>query len=89
MTIPDWLGSLATLALGAGIYLYGYRQGAASAVPPDPYLRSGGGAKAGTIHVMANTPAGAARFIADLEKMEREAPTTKRAIPGERDEDVS
>jgi len=72
VTIPDWLGSLATLAIGAGIYMHGYRNGAkdkAAIVPPDPYLRSGdGAARVGdTIHVNANTPEEAAEFVARLE----------------------
>ena len=41
MTITDWLGSVACLFTGAGIYLYGYRNGAASKVPPEPYRSTG------------------------------------------------
>jgi len=68
MTIPDWLGSLATLALGAGIYLYGYRNGVASerAHP-----------------VIGRVLREYAEAEAAIRARDAEAPTTKREIPGE------
>jgi len=71
MTIPDWLPSLASIIVGAGIYWLGHRNGVAM-VRADPVIKN-------LLRAYAEAEAEARA----RETTVQGAPTTKRELPAE------